>query len=63
MRIVQYGELNEATLGKVASYYNIDREKLWDMYLAIMRANFEQDLHDIARENEEELKGVYEWKN
>lgn len=63
MRIVQYGELNEATLGKVASYYNIDREKLWDMYLAIMRANFEQDLYDIARENEEELKGVYEWKN
>ena len=63
MRIVQYGQLSETTLGKVANEYDIDREKLWDMYLAIMRANFEQDLYDIAKENEEELRGVYEWKN
>ena len=57
MRIVQYGEESEAMLKQVAKQYGVDKEKLWQYYLDIMRANFFQDLCDIARENEEELKG------
>lgn len=55
MRIVQYGEESEATLKQVAEQYGVDKEKLWQCYLDIMRANYFQDLCDIARENEEEL--------
>lgn len=57
MRIVQYREESEATLEQVAKQYGVDKEKLWQCYLDIMRANYFQDLCDIARENEEELKG------
>ena len=59
--VLEQGDKNEIT--KVAEVYGVDEEKLWDLYQAIMVSNFNQDLHDIARENEEELKGVYEWKN
>lgn len=63
MRIVNYGKNTEAILEQVAREYNIDKEKIWDTYLAVMRSNFEQDLYDIAKENEEELRGAYEWNN
>lgn len=59
--VLEQGDRTEIT--KVAEVYGVDEEKLWDLYQAIMARNFNQDLHDIARENEEELKGVYEWKN
>ena len=57
MRIVQYGEESEATLEQVAEQYGVNKEKLWQLYLDIMRSNYFEDLCDIARENEEELKG------
>lgn len=63
MRIVKYGKEAEDILEQVAGTYDIEKEKIWDTYLAVMRSNFEQDLHDIAKENEEELRGAYEWKN
>ena len=56
MRIVQYGEESEATLEQVAEQYGVNKEKLWQLYLDIMRSNYFEDLCDIARENEEELK-------
>lgn len=57
-------EQDEAqTLRDIARSHEVDEEKLWDLYQAIMKSNYFEDLCDIARENEEELKGVYEWKN
>ena len=57
MRIVNYGKESENLLDFVAETYGLDKEKLWDMYLSYMRSNFAQDLYDIAKENEEELRG------
>ena len=42
---------------KTARAFDVDEDKLWDMYQAVMKCNFEQDLWDIAKENEEFLKG------
>lgn len=42
---------------QVAEEYGVNAELLEDMYRDIMYNNFYQDLHDIARENENELKG------
>lgn len=58
MRIVQYNKHHEEMLERVARDFNIDPDKLWLAYLNTMHANYEQDLWDIANENEEELK----WK-
>lgn len=44
------------TLWKVAKENSTTGDKLYDIYLSIMEANFFQDLSDIARENQEELK-------
>lgn len=44
-------------LAKVAEMYDVKTELLEDLYKDIMRANFYTDICDIARENEEELKG------
>lgn len=41
---------------QVAKEYEVCPEDLWKMYSWIMESNFEQDLHDIARENLDELK-------
>lgn len=57
MRIVYYKQESENTLEEVAERYGVDKEKLWEMYLGIMKSNYFEDLCDIARENEEELKG------
>lgn len=57
MRIVYYKQESENTLEEVAERYGVDKEKLWEMYLDIMKRNYFEDLCDIARENEEELKG------
>lgn len=53
MRILQYDKECEKTLQRVAELYEVDKEQLWELYLDIMRSNFLQDLHDIARENED----------
>lgn len=57
MRIIQFNKDHENILEQVANDYGIDKEKLWDLYLEIMRSNYFQDLADIARENEDYLKG------
>lgn len=41
----------------IARQYEVDEEKLWEAYQGCMTSNFYEDLCDIARENEEELKG------
>ena len=55
IRIVQYDNECEDILEKVAKQHGVDKEKLWQLYLNIMKSNYEQDLWDIANENEEEL--------
>ena len=39
MRIVQYGKDSEDTLEQVAEQYGVNKEKLWQFYLDIMRSN------------------------
>jgi hypothetical protein len=56
MRVVYYNDNNEEVLEIVAKDYGVDKEKLWGLYLEIMKRNYFEDLCDIARENEEELK-------
>lgn len=56
MRLIQFNAENERGLEEVAKNHGVDKERLWTMYLNIMHRNFLDDLHDIARENEEELK-------
>lgn len=51
-------EQDEAqTLRDVARLYDVDEEKLREFYQEIMKSNYYEDLCDIARENENELKG------
>lgn len=57
MRLVQYQNEEEETLKRIAKQFDIDPEKLWEIYLQVMNSNYEQDLWDIANENLEELKG------
>ena len=44
------------TIKEVAKSYGEDWIKLKEYYRDIMNSNFLQDLHDIARENEDDLK-------
>lgn len=41
---------------QVAKDHGVDEEKLWQVYQEIMERNFFDDLCDVARENEEEIK-------
>lgn len=50
----------EEVLEHVSTEFGVDKDALWGMYLEVMRSNFEQDLWDIAKENEEELKELSE---
>jgi len=51
-------EQNEAqTIRDIARQYEVNEEKLWEFYQEIMESNFFEDLCDIARENEPDLKG------
>lgn len=45
------------TLRLIARSHEVDEEKLWEFYQEIMESNYFEDLCDIARENENELKG------
>lgn len=56
MRILKYSDHNEETLTQVAEQYGVNKERLWEAYIGCMRSNYFDDLCDIARENEEELK-------
>lgn len=56
MKII-IGEEERQEVLSVANRYDVDSDKLWDTYLEVMKSNFFEDLCDIARENEEELKG------
>lgn len=47
----------EKEVADIAKSDGVDKDKLWDMYQDIMERNFFDDLCDISRENEEELKG------
>lgn len=51
------GEEERQEVLSVANRYDVDSDKLWEAYLEVMKSNFFEDLCDIARENEEELKG------
>lgn len=55
MQIV-IGEEERQEVLSVANRYDVDSDKLWKVYLEVMKNNFFEDLCDIARENEEELK-------
>ena len=56
MRILKYSDHDEETLTQVAEQYGVNKERLWEAYIGCMRSNYFDDLCDIARENEEELK-------
>ena len=56
MKII-IGEEERQEVLSVAKRYDVDSDKLWEVYLGVMKSNFFEDLCDIARENEEELKG------
>lgn len=56
MKII-IGEDERQEVLSVANRYDVDSDKLWEVYLEVMKSNFFEDLCDIARENEEELKG------
>ncbi len=51
------GEEERQEVLRVANRYDVDSDKLWEVYLEVMKSNFFEDLCDIAMENEEELKG------
>lgn len=55
MRIIIEEDERQEVLS-VANRYDIDSDKLWGVYLEVMKNNFFEDLCDIARENEEELE-------
>ena len=50
-------EEEKADLEHIADSYGVEREKLWNLYKEIMKRNLYQDLCEIAKENEEYLKG------
>lgn len=50
------GEEERQEVLSVANRYGVDSDKLWEIYLEVMKSNFFEDLCDIVRENEEELK-------
>lgn len=57
MQIIIEEEERQEVLS-VANRYDVDSDRLWEAYQGAMKSNFFEDLCDIARENEEELKGV-----
>lgn len=54
---IKLNKYHKDAIKEVATSYGVSAEKLEEFYIDIMRNNFYDDLCDIARENEEELKG------
>ena len=48
--------VNNAIIKEVARRNGVSHNKLKEVYLQITQSNFYQDLCDIVRENEEELR-------
>lgn len=42
------------TMQSIANDYKVNLQDLWGAYKAMITANFEQDLHDLAKEIEDE---------
>lgn len=56
---MNFDELENYQRGVVeseAQAMGVDPYALWECYLETMESNFQQDIHDIAMENEEYLK-------
>lgn len=54
--IYRYSKADRALIAEVAKQEGVDVLLLGEMYEKIMDSNFWQDLHDIARENFNELQ-------
>lgn len=54
--LIRFSVSENETIKEVAKSYGEDWIKLKEYYRDIMNSNFLQDLHDIARENEDDLK-------
>lgn len=54
---ITIGQDEAQEVESVAKRYGVNSEKLWEAYQEVMVSNFFEDLCDIARENETELKG------
>ena len=53
----KFDKHHEELIADVAKEYGTTPEKVKELYCEIMHNNFYNDLADIARENEEYLKG------
>lgn len=54
--LIRFGVRENEEIKRVAEIYGVNWIKLKELYREIMNCNLSEDLHDIARENEEELK-------
>lgn len=54
---IKLNKYHKEELANIAKQYGVDQDLLESMYIEVMQSNFYEDLCDIARENEEELKG------
>lgn len=48
-------KVSKAILTTTAKRRGVDAKKLEEIYLSVMKSNFEQDLYDIINENREEF--------
>jgi hypothetical protein len=54
--LIRFGVRENEEIKRVAEIYGVNWIKLKELYREIMNNNLSEDLHDIARENEEALK-------
>ncbi len=54
--LIRFGVRENEEIKRVAEIYGVNWIKLKELYREIMNSNLSEDLHDIARENEEALK-------
>ena len=57
MFTIQLTEGGREKIREVADKFDVDSDKLFELYLQVMTSNFEQDLWDIANENQDYFKG------
>ena len=56
---ITLGEYEKTAIDKVAKELNISASGLELAYKMVMKCNFDQDIRDIANENENELRETY----